>query len=608
MRESKSRATAPQTKADTPFFHTQKKDEGSFFSRGQRLNGSARSRMEGAFGANFSDVKVHNDSHSSQLAGQLQARAFTVGNHIGFAAGEYEPGTIIGDALLAHELAHVQQQRAGEEHDVQEPEKVRPKLKSGLQIQRCGAAQKPTVKAPPKDTAQSKLIRRFRSEKLESRDARMNEAATRLTAVSKWADEERDKQHLRKDRTGVVGLDPHQMENTQKALGILKDSRPLYDVTGIAGVTAKIADVNKLAKDVKKYIGSSDPENKMLLLHGLSQTGDALDEAEGALEKLRDSVDGYPLYLALEKSREMLEKVKAGTVDRYEGIEYITQQNKSIINQLSQTENDYANKPASIDRIIFVLQYFAALNAPQNAGQPSADEMKKFRGKLTDSLGLDMSIVFGSADGQDFVLFVQFANMLEKQLTVRAGMVKAGLPDDMIPTQKDAAGYFKSLKDRPNDEVIKAYQNFAQAFFFHRIVSNLDDMKVNDAAAIFQRPASITGTRPLVCSGYAVLGASLISQAGGKVEKFISAIRVTDHDVLTDSFPVAHALAQISRKGQRFFVSNDLIFSTEKEGLDVLDNPGNMIIGVAPTNLGSAENLGQKLAEKKAQLQKNKTK
>ena len=559
--------------------------------------------MEGAFGANFSDVKVHNDSHSSRLAGQLQARAFTVGNHIGFAAGEYEPGTIIGDALLAHELAHVQQQRAGEDHDVQEPEKVRPKLRSGLQIQRCGAAQKPTVMAPPKDTAQTRLIRRFRSEKLESRDARMNEAATKLSAVSKWADEEKDKQHLR-DRTGVVGLDPHQMENTQKALGILKDSRPLYDVTGIAGVTAKIADVNKLAKDVKKYIGSSDPENKMLLLHGLSQTGDALDEAEGALEKLRDSVDGYPLYLGLEKSREMLEKVKAGTVDRYEGIEYITQQNKSIINQLSQTENDYANRPASIDRIVFVLQYFIALNAPKNAGQPSADEMKKFKGKVTDSLGLDMSIVFGSADGQDFVLFVQFANMLDKQLEIRAGMVKAGLPDNMIPAQKDSGSFFKSLSDRPNGEVIKAYQDFAQAFFFHRIVSNLDDMKVNDAADIFQRPASITGTRPLVCSGYAVLGASLISQAGGKVEKFISGVRVTDHDVLTDSFPVGHALAQISRKGQRFFVSNDLIVSTEKEGLSVLDNPGNMITGSASTNLGSVENLGQKLAAKKTQLQK----
>ena len=44
------------------------------------------------------------------MAGELGARAVTVGEHVAFAPGEYRPGTPVGDALLAHELAHVGQQ------------------------------------------------------------------------------------------------------------------------------------------------------------------------------------------------------------------------------------------------------------------------------------------------------------------------------------------------------------------------------------------------------------------------------------------------------------------------------------------------------------------
>jgi hypothetical protein len=41
----------------------------------------------------------------------LHARAFTYGNHIAFAPGEYDTDTSAGKHLLAHELGHVLQQR-----------------------------------------------------------------------------------------------------------------------------------------------------------------------------------------------------------------------------------------------------------------------------------------------------------------------------------------------------------------------------------------------------------------------------------------------------------------------------------------------------------------
>jgi hypothetical protein len=67
--------------------------------------------MEHSFGVNFGDIKVHTDGTASRLSASLDARAFTIGNNIAFAAGQYRPGTLPGDALIAHELAHTLQQR-----------------------------------------------------------------------------------------------------------------------------------------------------------------------------------------------------------------------------------------------------------------------------------------------------------------------------------------------------------------------------------------------------------------------------------------------------------------------------------------------------------------
>jgi hypothetical protein len=47
------------------------------------------------------------------MADRFDARAFTVGSHVAFGSSEFRPGTVVGDALIAHELAHVAQQRGG---------------------------------------------------------------------------------------------------------------------------------------------------------------------------------------------------------------------------------------------------------------------------------------------------------------------------------------------------------------------------------------------------------------------------------------------------------------------------------------------------------------
>src|SRR5271157_21097 len=84
--------------------------------RGETLQSDVTNRMEGAFGREFSNVRVHTDAGAARVTDGLNARALTVGRDIAFGSGEYQPGTPIGDALIAHELAHVIQQGDGGAH------------------------------------------------------------------------------------------------------------------------------------------------------------------------------------------------------------------------------------------------------------------------------------------------------------------------------------------------------------------------------------------------------------------------------------------------------------------------------------------------------------
>jgi hypothetical protein len=78
--------------------------------QGASLPRSERSFFEPRFGHDFSEVRVHTDSRAADLARNLGARAFTVGQDIVFGSGEYAPGSSEGRQVLAHELVHTVQQ------------------------------------------------------------------------------------------------------------------------------------------------------------------------------------------------------------------------------------------------------------------------------------------------------------------------------------------------------------------------------------------------------------------------------------------------------------------------------------------------------------------
>ncbi|MCG8336975.1 MAG: DUF4157 domain-containing protein [Proteobacteria bacterium] len=82
-------------------------------SGGQPLSRQEKSFHEPRFGADFSNVRVHNDSKAHEAAQSINAKAFTSGNNIVFGKGQYSPDSSSGKHLMAHELTHTVQQNVG---------------------------------------------------------------------------------------------------------------------------------------------------------------------------------------------------------------------------------------------------------------------------------------------------------------------------------------------------------------------------------------------------------------------------------------------------------------------------------------------------------------
>jgi Domain of unknown function (DUF4157) len=77
---------------------------------GASLDTGVQDRFSHSLG-DLSDVRVHTDERADRLNRSVSARAFATGSDVYFASGEYNPGSASRDRLIAHELAHVVQQR-----------------------------------------------------------------------------------------------------------------------------------------------------------------------------------------------------------------------------------------------------------------------------------------------------------------------------------------------------------------------------------------------------------------------------------------------------------------------------------------------------------------
>ena len=83
--------------------------EGGGLAGGSAVDAALATTGQGE--SHASGATIHKDATAHDAAAELGAAAFTAGSDIFFGAGHYSPGTEQGDALLRHELAHVEQTR-----------------------------------------------------------------------------------------------------------------------------------------------------------------------------------------------------------------------------------------------------------------------------------------------------------------------------------------------------------------------------------------------------------------------------------------------------------------------------------------------------------------
>jgi hypothetical protein len=80
-------------------------------STGQSLDRTTQTFMESRFREDFGNVRIHNDAKAVESARAMNAKAYTVGRDVVFGSGHYAPHGRDGRKLIAHELAHVAQNR-----------------------------------------------------------------------------------------------------------------------------------------------------------------------------------------------------------------------------------------------------------------------------------------------------------------------------------------------------------------------------------------------------------------------------------------------------------------------------------------------------------------
>ena len=101
------------------------------------LDTLALSRFERAFGADFSDVRIHTGKYADYMANIRNALAVTIGNDIYFKDGAFSLDTEEGQKLLAHELQHVVQASNGEQmvylEDIENLEQQADSVESGME-------------------------------------------------------------------------------------------------------------------------------------------------------------------------------------------------------------------------------------------------------------------------------------------------------------------------------------------------------------------------------------------------------------------------------------------------------------------------------------------
>jgi hypothetical protein len=387
----------------------------------------------------------------------------------------------------------------------------------------------------------------------------MHEAGDLLQEVGRWADDEMTKQKVI-DAEAVVGLDPKQSASVERAVKCLNRS-----MASQSDLAPKLKQVSEALGDAQKetsaaHSGMSGGKIAQLeAQHSMHGALVAALRARDLLNKVGSGVDVSPLVKQLDQlSPSMNDPANASTA--WVGL-------AKVDAAVTMLQNSATKRSQAIAPIVCLLRAFLAINDPSHGPAPTADYIKAALDQFKGVMDENFQAVFGAVG--DAKLFIEFATILDNQLHVEADMIAAGAtPSSRVPsTETDVKSYFTSLGKKDDETVFAAYTSFAEAFFFHKVVATPEDLYVT-VPELLAQSSSITGRKPLVCTGYASIGGEALGLAGATTNGFIVGIRAGDDTLRTaKTLDDAHALCQVTRNGTVRYISNHLVVKTEEEGI-----------------------------------------
>jgi LysM repeat protein len=90
----------------------------SHLGGGMPLPDNLKAKFELSLGHDLSHVRIHADAETGRFVDLLGGHAIAAGEHIAFGPGQYDPHSEQGQALIAHEVAHAEQQRGASANEL----------------------------------------------------------------------------------------------------------------------------------------------------------------------------------------------------------------------------------------------------------------------------------------------------------------------------------------------------------------------------------------------------------------------------------------------------------------------------------------------------------
>jgi hypothetical protein len=413
-----------------------------------------------------------------------------------------------------------------------------------------------------------------RAKRLKNEQPRKKDEKT-LAEFQIWAEAQQRQQKVI-NTASVVGLNPTQIE----ALSKLRENLPLLGAQGPKA--AKILD--EVAKGIYTIADGDDEGSFRHALSRLRREDDVfrlegLISLRKAQTRLRELLQRMPEVLSIidvenlafdlqDEVRKLNSAISERTVD-IGLVEQVRGNLRILRGRFNEKAVSLGQIQDSAKRIDFVLRCLLWLNHVPGATAPTDDEARQLAALLRTTVESDLLGLFPGLSQDQINLLKTFGeSILPRQLDARKMMQTAGhLPAGSVPTLAEGRAWFRSSERKNNTEIRNAYESFTNAWFYHRIVATIDDLSEPTVESLFEREASITGIRPLVCSGYALVGATLLQEAGARLVHFTLAVRATDEQIRNNKIDAGHAIAVMRRKGANLIVSNDSIVGNVNDAI-----------------------------------------